>query len=199
MPLLSSLIMTALIAATPAAGQTIESAYTPLNTDKCPHVRGRAPEDYGSWNCKGFGGMAVWIGGADQRSYVSFGPRAKNELAARQTFSSFNGEGKTIEWRIERGPNGARRPFATILRWSTRVVAEPDDVMGQVLVVTRLPPGAVCHVGYVDGRVNANANQLAREIADKHARTFRCGTDKPIVLGEKGPGMSPPMGSSEDE
>jgi hypothetical protein len=38
----------------------------------------------------------------------------------------------------------------------------------------------VCHIGYIDARANPNANELAREIADMHARSFRCATDKPI-------------------
>jgi len=49
----------------------------------------------------------------------------------------------------------------------------------------------------VDGRQNANALDLARRIADQHARTFRCGKDKPIVLGEKGPGFSGPYGAKD--
>jgi hypothetical protein len=71
---------------------------------------------------------------------------------------------------------------------------EDGTVRGEVLVVTRLGPGGVCHVGYVDGRQNPNADDLAREIADKRARRFRCGKDKPIVLGDKGPGFSGPYG-----
>ena len=192
-------VVAALAAGTAASAQTIEAAYTTLETDKCPHARGRAPEDYGHWTCKGYGGIAVWVAGGDQRVYVSFGPRAKNEPAASQTFSSFNSEGRTIEWRIERGRDGKARPFATILRWNTAPVDENDNqIRGQVLVVTRLAPGPVCHVGYVDGRANANANELARAIADKHARSFRCATDRPIVLGQKGPGFSPPRGSDPD-
>ena len=42
--------------------------------------------------------------------------------------------------------------------------------------------------GYVDALANANANALAREIADKHARDFICGKDKPVVLGKVTPG-----------
>jgi hypothetical protein len=58
---------------------------------------------------------------------------------------------------------------------------------GRILVVTRLGVGKVCHVGYVDARANAKANELAREIADKHARNFDCENSKRIVLGEKRP------------
>ncbi len=54
-------------------------------------------------------------------------------------------------------------------------------------MVTRLAPGGVCHVGYVDALANANANDLAREIADKHARAVVCGKDKPVRLGKSAP------------
>jgi len=60
----------------------------------------------------------------------------------------------------------------------------------QVLVVTRLGSGGVCHVGYVDARANPDANALAQKIADDNARKFKCDADKPIVLGNKGPGFS---------
>jgi hypothetical protein len=36
-----------------------------------------------------------------------------------------------------------------------------------MLAVTRLPPGAVCHVAYVDVAANSNANELARQAADE--------------------------------
>jgi hypothetical protein len=135
----------------------------------------------------------VHVTAGDQRTYVSYGPRAKDEPAAGQTLASFNSEGKTIEWRIERRPNGTAVPFATILRFNTSVVGDKEDqIKGQVLVVTRLGPGGVCHVGYVDGRANPDANELARKIADEQARKFRCGKDKRIVLGTKGPGFSGP-------
>ena len=40
-----------------------------------------------------------------------------------------------------------------------------------------------------------DASALARRIADENARNFRCGADKPIVLGIKGPGYSGPYGN----
>ena len=39
-----------------------------------------------------------------------------------------------------------------------------------MLAVTRLSPGAVCHVAYVDVKANPNANELARKAADETAR-----------------------------
>jgi hypothetical protein len=156
-------------------------------------------EDYGEWRCKGYANVPIYMTAGDQRVMISFGTRADQEPAARQTLASFNGEGKRIEWRIDKDTAGKSQVFAAIMRWSTTKPSDNgDQVPGEVMVVTRLPPGAVCHVGYVDGLANKNADELTREIADKYARAFRCGQDKPIFLGEKGPGFSEPYGSSEN-
>jgi hypothetical protein len=52
--------------------------------------------------------------------------------------------------------------------------------------VTRLPPGAVCHVAYVDVQANPNANELARKAADEIARNFKCGKDEVKIVGNSG-------------
>ncbi len=176
----------------PASAQTVTSVVTALDLDKCRHVKGKDVEDYGEWFCRGLGGIAVHVSAGDQRSYVSYGRNARKEPAARQTLASFNGEGKRIEWRVEREPGGKLKPFATIMRWSTTVSSGDEPVRGQVLVVTRLGPGGVCHVGYVDARANPDANALAARLADERARTFKCGADKAVVVGNKGPGFSGP-------
>ena len=181
--------------AAPAVAQTIESVFTALDLKKCRHMPGKAEEDYGDWRCTGFDGIAVYVSTGDQRTYVSYGRNAKKEPAAKQTLASFNGEGDKIEWRGEREANGKFKPFATIMRWSTTVSTDDKPVRGQVLVVTRLGSGGVCHVGYVDGKANTDANVLALKIADEQARKFSCGADKIIVLGNKGPGFS---GSYDD-
>lgn len=171
------------VCAEPAAAQTVEYAYTQFDAGKCRHTRGRDVEDYGSWLCPGYEGIPVRLSAGDQRMYVSFGRNAAKEIAAGETFPGFNSVYKgTIEWRLERKPDGTHRPFASILRWH---VMTPEDAeradgksTGQTLVITRLGPGGVCHVGYVDGRMK-NANELARKIADEQARKFKCGKDNP--------------------
>jgi hypothetical protein len=182
--------------------QVIEHAYTKFDSKTCKHTKGKDVEDYGSWLCEGYAGLRVRLSGADQRMTVTFGPTTRTDLAPSQTLPAFNDvyEG-TVEWRIEKPANGKPRPFATILRWNI-VTAEdqekatgPIRSTGRVLVVTRLGPGGVCHVGYVDARANADANELARKLADEHARTFKCGKDKRMVMGKKG---SVGMPSDED-
>lgn len=95
--------------------------------------------------------------------FVSFGRNAARESAAGETLPGFNDVYKgTIEWRLERQSNGKLKPFATILRWN--VMTNPDDrqASGGKLVVTKLGPGGVCHVGYVDAGANPDANELAQ-------------------------------------
>ena len=183
----------ATLASAPAIGQPIESAYTAYDAKQCKHQRGKAVEDYGTWNCPGYDGLPVRLRAGDQRMYVTFGSWTKADIARAQTFPGFNSayEG-TVEWRLEKRPNGKPRPFATILRWNVRAEGDVMQSTGRALVVTRLGPDGVCHVGYVDARANRDANELARRIADEHARTFRCGKDRRIVLGNKSPGFQPP-------
>jgi hypothetical protein len=188
------LIATTLVAV-PALAQSASSVTTKLDLDQCRHIAGKEPEDYGEWRCAGLGGVEVYVAAGDQRSYVSFGPNAKNEPAADETLASFNSEGDSIEWRGERGPHGKLKPFAAIMRWRTTVSSGDVPVKGEVLVVTRLAPGRVCHVGYVDAKANADAGVLARGLADARARQFRCGVDKPVTLGKGGPGFSRPYGN----
>jgi hypothetical protein len=189
-----------LAALAPAAAQSIGSAYTGYDTRACAHKAGRAVEDYGEWRCKGLGGMAVLLSAGDQRMTMSFGLRARDEPAGGETLQGFNDVYKArIEWRIAREAGGHARPFATIVRWNTFLLDEgsdladapgPKTIDGKVLVVTRLGPHGVCHVGYVDALANRDADALARKIADQSARSFRCDSDRPIILGETGPSFS---------
>ena len=82
------------------------------------------------------------------------------------------------------------KPFAIIQRWQIADNSEQDKHGGPVsramLAVTRLPPGDVCHVAYVDVAANPNANELARQAADGFARDFQCGTDQVKAVGESG-------------
>jgi hypothetical protein len=176
----------------PAAAESIESAYTRFNAKTCRHQKGNDVEDYGSWRCAGLPDLPVRLAAGDQRMTVSFG-RWKDALAASQTFPGFNDiyQG-TVEWRIARDARGTAKPFATILRWNVVTPSDRDNAAGpikptgRVLVVTRLGPGGVCHVGYVDANANLDANALARRIADESARGFRCGNDRRIILGKVG-------------
>jgi hypothetical protein len=138
--------------------------------------------------CPGKAGLAVLISEDDLRETVSVGRSralAANEPAAQVWFEPFNSSLTTVEWRMDGG-----KPFAIIQRW---LIADNADRDGQdrprdkaMLVVTRLPPGPVCHVAYVDVAANPHANELARKAADELARTFTCGTDVVKIVGASG-------------
>ena len=177
------MIVTIALAAGTAArnAQTAEiiSTYTSTAKKDCrivPQAKGepddgfsaRLPRDGGSDRHQRRGRPARGrVGRPDPRR-----PRGRNP--PRKTGSARSTRPRTtIEWRHPKG--GA--PFAIIQRWH---LADNDDTgpdnrprTKQMLVVTRLPPGPVCHVAYVDVKANPNANELARQAADK-ARDFKC-------------------------
>jgi hypothetical protein len=170
-----------------SAQDAVTYSYTSFDADKgCKHTRGKVEEDYGSWRCAGYAGIDVLLSAGDQRMQVSFGTGGAKEVAAGETLPGFNDVYKgTVEWRSARDAAGKERPFATILRWNVMQNTDDRKASGRILVVTRLNPGGVCHVGYVDARANPNPNELARQLADTKARTFKCGTDKAEWMGVK--------------
>ena len=161
-------------------GDGVTYAYTQFDADRnCKHRKGRDVEDYGTWTCPGYAGIPVVLSAGDQRMQVSFGRRASDEVASGETLGSFNDVYKgTIEWRLAPGKNGKPAPYATILRWNYMTSPDNRKASGRVLVVTRLNPGGVCHIGYVDARANPDANDIARRLADEKARGFVCEKDK---------------------
>jgi hypothetical protein len=175
-----------------ASAQTFSSSYTSTAPRDCRTVG--KPGDNGSTTqvCPGKSGLVVLLSEDDLRQTVSVGPNraaASKEPAAEAWFAPFNSTANTVEWRAVDG-----KPFAIIQRW---LIADNNDLdkagtptSKPVLAVTRLPPGPVCHVAYIDGQANRNANELARQAADEFARDFRCGKDEVKVVGEKGAAVS---------
>ncbi|WP_421761918.1 hypothetical protein [Devosia sp.] len=159
-----------------AQAQLLVSSYTDLDLDECTVM---ASDDFGStWACAGLKGMPVMIAETDQRMFVSYGLTSTTEKAAKQTLPLFNHLGPEIEWRVSNA-EGAYRPFATILKYFVR--SEASETEGQVLVVTRIAPGATCHVAYIDALANPDANELARKAADEKAADFDCKNEPEIV------------------
>lgn len=138
--------------------------------------------------CPGVGGLVVVNLEGDLRETVSVGrtrSAAEREPASQAFFGPFSSTTNTIEWRHPKGGT----PFAIIQRWH---LADNDDPAAdgrprtkQMLVVTRLPPGPVCHTAFVDVKANPDANEIARQAADK-ARDFDCARDKVRVEGASG-------------
>jgi hypothetical protein len=134
--------------------------------------------------CRGKATLVVLVNKGDAakgdlRETVSVGrnrDEAAKEPAAQASFAPFNKALPSIEWRL-----ASNTPFAIIQRWRN-----PDSDAKPLLVVSRLPPGAVCPVAYIDAAANPNADELARRAADELARDFKCGTDQVKVIGAPG-------------
>lgn len=184
-------IVVALASANPgqAGAQTISSSYTSTAPKACRMIGKPNAEDGSSTRvCPGKSGFVVLINEGDLREVVSVGRNraaAAREPAAQAWFSPFSSTGDTVEWRA-----AASKPFAIIQRWQIADNSEQDKkgspVSRAMLAVTRLPPGDVCHVAYVDVAANPNANELARQAADDFARDFKCGADQVKTIGQSG-------------
>ena len=169
--------------------ETIGSSYTSTAPKDCRvKSAGNGVDDSTIRVCPGKDGLIVLISEDDLREAVSVGRNrlgASREPAAQSWFGPFNSTTNTVEWRSANG-----RPFAIIQRWHIADNADQDKngrpIAKPMLAVTRLPPGAVCHVAYVDAQANPNPNELARKAADEFARNFKCGVDEVKVIGETG-------------
>jgi len=172
-----------------ANAQTIGSSYTSTAPKDCRVTGARNGVDDSTIRlCPGKAGLVVLIAEDDLRETVSVGRNrvtAAQEPAARAWFGPFNSSATTVEWRALDG-----KPFAIIQRWHIADNADPDKdgrpIAKAMLVVTRLPPGEVCHVAYIDVGANVDANGLARKAADEAARAFKCGTEPVRIVGESG-------------
>lgn len=173
----------------PAIAQTFGSNYTSTAPRDCRVTgAGNGVDDSTIRVCPGKAGLVVVISEDDLREAVSVGrsrAAAAGEPAAQGSFGPFNSTTNTVEWRALDG-----KPFAIIQRWHIADNADEDKngrpIAKPLLAVTRLPPGAVCHVAYIDVKANPNANELARKVADETARNFNCGKDEVKVIGESG-------------
>jgi hypothetical protein len=173
-------VAAALLLAAPASAQQIESSYTDLNLNvDCTVIES---DDFGTmWACGGLKGMPVMVSEGDLRMFVSYGLTSTTEKAAEQTLGPFNRLGEKIEWRVSNA-EGYWKPFATILRYFTK--SEEGKPEGQVLVVTKITPGATCQIAYVDALANPDANELARKTADTKAKDFDCEKAEPEYVGK---------------
>jgi hypothetical protein len=186
-------VLAATLARTAQASEAFVSDYTSADTRKCrkfERVQVADTEYAAGWACKGLAGYVVVVAEEDLRTTVSVGRTVKAavaEPAASQGFGPFNFAYDTVEWRSLKGGG---KPFAIIQRWNISDNENPgsDGRPGRtgLLIVTRLPPGPVCHVAYVDVKANAEANVLARRAADEVARSFDCAKDPVRIIGARG-------------
>ena len=183
----------ALLASAAATAEEFSSQYTSADVKKCrkfDRLVVAGDEIAASWACPGVAGYLVVVSEDDLRTTVSVGKTTKaagNEPVASERFGPFNFSYETVEWRSVKG---AKTPFAIIQRWNISDNANPTKEgrpgRAPLLIVTRLPPGPVCRVAFVDAGANKEPNVLARRAADELARDFRCGKDEVRIIGERG-------------
>ncbi len=83
--------------------QQVKSLYTVIDLDNCKTVA--THPDGNEWLCEGLPGYPIYIAEGDLRIYLSAGPKAAENRAAKQTLAPFNTvfEGNsnrtTVEWR----------------------------------------------------------------------------------------------------
>ena len=177
----------------PASAQTFGSSYTSTAPKDCRVTSaGTEIDDSTIRTCPGKAGLLVLISEDDLRETVSVGrtrAAAAREPAAGVRFGPFNSTEHRVEWRTMNG-----KPFAIIQGWHIADISDEDKngrpIAKPMLAVTRLPPGQVCHVAYIDAQANPNPNELARKAADELARDFKCGKDEVKVIGETGKAVS---------
>lgn len=185
------LLATLALAATPAAAETILSAYTDLDTARDCTVFEHAEEggDFANLVCNGYKGYPVMIFAGDLRESLFYGYPPEGDLPrAWESFGSFNSTGPKIEWRIEKNGDG-EIPFATIHRWFVSSVDDPEKHT-EVLAIAKVGQVSAregCTVGLVVASGNPKANETARKVADEHARDFACGVDQRIEIAGKVP------------
>ena len=173
------------------AAPTLTSTYSSTSAKDCSKISATRidGDEIGSEHiCPGAAGFKVLKSEDDLRETISVGRNAKaanREVAANQSFGPFNSTADTVEWRNREGT-----PFAIIQRW--RILDNQDAGKDgrprskELLVVTRLGVGKVCHVAYIDVQANAEANDTARRAADELAGGFDCAKSKPKAYGLSG-------------
>ena len=171
----------------PAVANPVKSLYTTIDLKACKKIKRH--RDGGAWRCEGLAGLPVHVAEGDLRQFVSVGANAEKRRAATQTLGAFNtmfekgSTRATIEWRFDR--RGERKlPYAIIVRFHT----SRDGQNGDVLVVSKVSDSETCHVAYIDALANPDAIALARQVADKQAKSFDC-RQEPHTEG--GTGRSP--------
>lgn len=186
-------VLSAVSATSTATAQQNTSLYTSVATKICKKFESTkvsGDEIAASFDCKSLPGYSVAVSEDDLRTTVAIGfnrMHAKEQPSFGQGFAPFNSVHDTLEWRIDAK---TRKPFATIQRWriadNTDLDKDSRPKTVGLLVVTRIPPGASCHVAYVDVAANEKPNELAQKAADELARTFDCKKDSVRIIGNKG-------------
>lgn len=157
-----------------ASGPT--SAYTDLSkckiTDSSEQHLGEADAnpDFFESTCSNFSGYRILHNGSDARSWLVIKRGGLNWDTRNGLSDTVPGHfpqiaGKMIEWRLA---PGAKEPYALILRIAAQDEQAQKDV--EWLAILRVRPKAIGVAGVIKATGNPNANQAARDLADREAQ-----------------------------
>jgi len=120
---------------------------------------------------------------------VEFGPKGR-EKAVVEDGLVWQGADKAFSEKIERRLSGPK-PYAAILRIWRQDFNEKANLPQAIeeLLVIKISARGACRIGSVDAR-RAEANTIARDLADVSAASFRCGIDQPRTIGVPSAGGS---------
>ena len=153
----------------PAKSGEIESIYTDLAAEKCKTTSSSEEEAWSVQECPGIGIYKLEVTEGDLRQSINViatsGDKWELDFPANvsNAFSSF---GDKAEWRVKK-TGGKITPIALITRYNVNADSENPEKITSYLVVTKFENEFVCITDII--KPMANANEKARELADKSA------------------------------
>ncbi len=127
--------------------------------------------------CPGYRDIGVTVLVGHDSNHVSFGPKAQDECAFRQSFAAYSTPQPSIEWRVK-----GDRAFAAIQMWSANRT-DAGNRSDDWLVVTRLELGKTCRIAAIQASL-PEAAAKARRKADERASGFDCDGDNLEITAE---------------
>ncbi len=150
--------------------KSIKSVYTSLDLENCEVLKTYEESGSQALRCKGYQDIPLYVTKWGGRFDVDAGIPNSEWTTARRPFNSI---GDTVEWRIHDG-----KPVATILRYNF-VTDGVYPTRSSELAVTSVgredSPG--CLIEWVKADAKPSQNVAARQIADRKAESFNCGSN----------------------
>ena len=155
------------------------SAYTDFDLDDCTLVEIFEEGGGAEFQCLGYLEIPVYVTEGDLRFDIDVG--AKNDRF--DTPPAFNTLGDKMEWRMKDW-----EPFAVIVRYLLDDGLEeggmPDGASWLAVIKIGAPGAPGCTAGYINALAYRNANEIAREWADKNVEAFQCSDDAGVDMIE---------------
>ena len=190
--LLAAGLLTCVFAA-PVAAQDLFSEYTRTDEGNCTTLEEEMDNGYYSYAvCPGYDGWVLHVDGGEHGQRSTFRidavpipenlrPSVFNYPFSRGNFGSFY---SVIEWRT-RGEGGPAH--AAIHRYNSTMPGEDGSSWREVSTLTvsalrAAAAGGTCMVAHIEASTLNHANEIARDVADRIAPTFNCGTDRALLI-----------------